>query len=171
MRFLTVVRHAESSKATPGQRDVDRPLSERGRAQCDWLRAAAADDSALGRFGPATVLVSAAVRTVETYERAFAGLAIVASMVTSERIYNGFHDVSAEDMLVELAAVDPVSTSLMVVGHNPTVLDLMALLATRLPGKLRKGHFPTGAAYVLGLPEDRPLGSATYDVVAKYVPD
>lgn len=166
-----MVRHAESVKAVAGQRDVDRGLSERGRAQCERLRAWAGDGAELGRFGPATVLVSAAARTLETFERAFAGLPIVASMVTSERIYNGTREVSAEDLLIELAGVDPVSTSLMVVGHNPTVLDLMALLATRLPGKLRKGHFPTGAAYVLGLPEERPIGSATYDVVAKYVPD
>ena len=171
MRFLTVVRHAESTKAVPGQRDFDRGLSERGRAQCEQLRAWASDEGELGRFGPATALVSAAARTLETFERAFDGLPLIASLVTSELIYNGARDVTAEDLLIDLAGVDPVTTSLLVVGHNPTVLDLMGLLARKLPGKLQRGRFPTGAAYVLGLPEDRPIGSATYDVVAKYVPD
>ncbi|MFI5034729.1 MAG: SixA phosphatase family protein [Acidimicrobiales bacterium] len=171
MRYLTVVRHGESSPATPGQSDFERPLSERGRSQCAELRAWAADLGALGAYGPVTALVSAAARTRETFQRAFEGLDFVAAVHTSELIYNGRREVTGEDLLIDLAALDPVTTSLLVVGHNPTVLELVRGLAARLPGKLRRGHFPTGAAYVLALPDDQPVGLRPYELVARFVPD
>lgn len=170
VRYLTVVRHAEATPSAPGQADFDRPLSERGRAQCEALRAWATDPDALGAYGPVTALVSAAARTVETFDRSFGGLDFVASRHTSELIYNGRRDVTGEDLLIDLAALDPVTTSLLVVGHNPTVFELVTSLATRLPGKLRRGKFPTGAAYVLALPADRPVGLTPYELVDKFVP-
>ncbi|MGH9021078.1 MAG: SixA phosphatase family protein [Acidimicrobiales bacterium] len=171
MRYLIVVRHAESTKARAGERDVDRALSERGVNQCAQLRASASDPAELGAYGPVTALVSSATRTRETFERAFGGLDLVASMETSDLMYNGQRDVGPEDVLIDLAAIDPVTTSLMVVGHNPTLLELMIALSARLPGKLRRGHFPTGAAYVLEIPEDRPVGPGSFELVGKFVPD
>ncbi len=171
VRYLTVVRHAESTPATPGQADFDRRLSERGRAQCASLREWASDREELGAYGPVTALVSAAARTLETYRRAFEGLDFAGAVHTSELIYNGRRDVTGEDLLIDLAAVDPVTTSLLVVGHNPTVLELVCAIGARLPGKLRRGRFPTGAAYVLELPDDRPVGLSSYEVVAKFVPE
>jgi len=171
VRYLTVVRHAESSPAVKGQSDFERALSARGRAQCAQLRESAANPDELGSFGPVTALVSSAFRTVETFTRAFEGLDFVAAMHTSDLIYNGKRDVTGEDLLIDLAAIDPVTTSLLVIGHNPTVLELMSALSLRAPGKIRRGHFPTGAAYVLALPDDRPVGLGAYEVVAKLVPD
>ena len=171
MRFLTVVRHAESSPAIPGGGDAQRVLSPRGRDQCAQLRAWASDPEELGAYGPTTALVSAAARTRETFTLAFAGTPFVTSVEYSELIYNGRREVSAEDLLIDLAAIDPVTTSLLVVAHNPTVLDLMIALSSELPRKVRKGHFPVGAAFVLALPDDRTVGLERYDVVASYLPD
>ena len=126
MRYLTIVRHAKAEKAVAEQRDKDRALNERGRRQCEQLRGWASDETELGRFGPTTALVSAAARTKETFTRAFEGTPFVAEHVESELIYNGLRDVSAEDVLIDLAAIDPVTTSLLVVGHNPTVLYVLA---------------------------------------------
>ncbi len=170
VRYLTIVRHGESSPASAGQTDFARTLSERGRAQCARLREWASDAGALGAYGPVSALVSAAARTLETFERAFEGLEFVASVQSSELMYNGKRDVTGEDLLIDLAALDPVTTSLLVVGHNPTVFELVTELAVSLPGKLRRGHFPTGAAYVLALPEDVPVGLGPYELVAKFVP-
>ena len=170
VRYLTIVRHGESSPASVGQTDFARTLSERGRAQCVRLREWASDPDALGAYGPVTALVSAAARTLETFQFAFEGLEFVASVQSSELMYNGKRDVTGEDLLIDLAALDPVTTSLLVVGHNPTVFELVTELAARLPGKLRRGRFPTGAAYVLALPEDRPVGLGPYELVAKFVP-
>ena len=170
MRFLTIVRHAKSKPATPGEPDYDRRLSSRGRRECERLRAWASDPEALGRFGPTTALVSAAARTRETYQRAFEGTPFVAECQFSELIYNGVHDVSADDVLIDLAAIDPVTTSLLVVGHNPTVLEFIWNLSEELPDSLRQGY-PLAGAYVLGLPEDEQVGRGPYPLVARYVPD
>lgn len=170
VRYLTVVRHAKAEKAVAGQRDFERRLSGRGRRQCDQLRAWASDPDALGRYGPTTALVSAAARTTETFRRAFEGTGFVADYHESELIYNGVRDVSAEDLLIDLAAIDPVTTSLLVVGHNPTVLELVWTLAAEEPDELRRGY-PLAGAYVLALPEDRPVGLARYEVIERFVPD
>jgi len=170
VRYLTIVRHAKAERAKPEHGDFERRLNDRGRRQCEALREWASDDSELGRFGPTTALVSAAARTRETYERAFAETPFVAHCVFSELIYNGLRDVSAEDVLIDLAAIDPVTTSLLVVGHNPTVLEFIWTLCEELPPSLREG-FPLAGAYVLGLPEDEQVGLGPYPLVTHYVPD
>jgi phosphohistidine phosphatase SixA len=74
-------------------------------------------------------------------------------------------------VLIELAAIDPVTMSLLVVGHSPTVHELLYLLARTLPNSLSRKGYPLGGAYVLELPDDRQIGLAKYDVVANYIPD
>ncbi len=170
MRYLTIVRHAKAVPATVGGRDADRALSSRGHEQCATLRAWASDPLALGAYGPTTALVSAALRTRETFERAFLGTSFVASYELSELIYNGLREVTPEDVLIDLAALDPVTTSLLVVAHNPTVLELVLALATHAPKTLRHGRYPLAGAYVLALPDDRPIGTGRYDVVDRFVP-
>jgi phosphohistidine phosphatase len=170
VRYLTIVRHAKAEKAASDHSDFDRKLSDRGKKQCEQLRAWASDESELGLFGPTTALVSAAARTKETFRRAFDGTSFVTERVFSELIYNGQRDVSAEDVLIDLAAIDPVTTSLLIVGHNPTVLELLWSLVRELPKSLREG-FPLAGAYVLAIPEDKQIGLAQYDLVARYVAD
>jgi phosphohistidine phosphatase len=170
MRYLTVVRHAKAERGAPDQRDYDRELNDRGRRQCEALREWASDDSELGRFGPTTALVSSAARTRETFRRAFDGTAFVGERFFSDLIYNGARDVSAEDVLIDLAALDPVTTSLMVVGHNPTVLEFIWRLCDKLPPTLRE-NYPLAGAFVLALPEEEQVGLGPYPLVASYVPD
>ena len=106
MRYLTVVRHAKASPGEPGVSDFVRTLNKRGRDECARLRKWASDPKELGRFGPTTALVSSAERTRETFRRAFHGTAFVEHCEFSELIYNGRRDVSAEDLLIDLAAID-----------------------------------------------------------------
>ena len=171
MRTLTIVRHCESSPAEGAQPDFDRTLSERGRRQCEQLREWASDPNELGRFGPATALVSAAARTRETFVRSFEGTALVGHHEFSELIYNGHREVTGEDLLSELAALDPVTTSLLIVAHNPSVLELALDLCAKPPRRLVEGHFKVGAAYELALRDDEPIGRGPYELVAKYRPD
>src|ERR1700686_3520060 len=118
MRYLTVVRHAKSAPAKAGESDFVRTLNKRGRDECERLRKWASDPGELGRFGPTTALVSSAARTRETFRRAFHGTAFVESCEFSELIYNGRRDVTAQDLRIYLAAIDPVATPLLVVVHN-----------------------------------------------------
>lgn len=170
VRYLTIVRHAKAEKPAPGQDDFDRRLNDCGRRQCEQLRAWAEDPKELGAFGPATVLVSSSARTRETFTRSFEDTAYVVERFFSDLIYNGHHDVTAEDVLIDLAAIDPVTTSLCVVGHNPTVLELLWLLAKKLPSSLRESY-PLGGAFVLAVPDDQQIGLARYELVARFVPD
>jgi phosphohistidine phosphatase len=170
VRYLTVVRHAESTPARAGERDYDRGLSPVGRAECDALREWASDPDALGAYGPVTALVSGARRTRETFERAFEGTAFVERVEFSDLIYNGHRAVGAEDLLIDLAAIDPVTSSLALVAHNPSVLELVAEICVRPPGKVRRGRYPTGAAYVIALPDDEPIAMRRYELAAKFVP-
>ncbi len=170
VRYLTIVRHAKAEKAAPEQRDKDRKLNDRGRRQCEQLRSWASDEAELGRFGPTAALVSAATRTRETFERAFEGTPFVTEHVESELIYNGLRYVSAEDVLIDLAAIDPVTTSLLVVGHNPTVLELLSTLVRDLPRSMRESY-PLAGAFVVELPDDEQIGLGPYELVARYVPD
>lgn len=170
MRYLTIVRHAKAEKAAPDQSDFERTLSDRGRRQCEQLRKWANDTGELGLYGPAIALVSSSLRTRETFELALAGTPLVADVVFSELIYNGRRDVSGEDLLADVAAIDPVTTSLLVVGHNPTVLELVWALVKKLPVSLRDG-FPTAGAFVLSIPDDQQIGLSHYDFVSAYVPN
>jgi len=171
MRYLTIVRHAEALPAEGSQSDYDRRLSDRGRAQCEQLRAWASDEQQLGQYGPTTALVSTAARTMETFRRSFEDTPFVQSVETSSLIYNGRRDVTAEDLLIDLAAIDPVTTSLLVVAHNPTVHELMAVLCETLPAPLASDSYPLAGAFVLALNDTEQIGLRHYECVASFIPD
>jgi phosphohistidine phosphatase SixA len=171
VRYLIVVRHAKSSPAAPGGSDFDRVLSGRGRKQCKQLRVWADDDESLGRYGPVTALVSSAARTRETFERAFEGTAMIAQQVLDKSIYNGTREVSGEDLLHALIDIDPLTTSLMVVAHNPSVHELAIVLARVLPDSLRFHNYALGGAYVFALTSGEPLRHERYEIVDSFIPD
>lgn len=170
VRYLTIVRHAKAVKKTPPEVDYERALNDRGRAQCAQLREWATDPDALGAFGPTVALVSSARRTRETYELGLEGTGFVSDVYYSDLIYNGVRDVGAEDLLIDLAAIDPVTSSLCVVAHNPTVLELLVTLSGRVEDVRRDGY-PLAGAFVLEIDDDRPVGLARYELVARFIPD
>jgi len=171
VRYLVIVRHAKASPAVAGGGDFERRLSGRGKRQCDVVRTWASDATSLGAYGPTTALVSTAQRTRETFRRAFEGTGFVSSVTYSDLIYNGQRPVSAEDLLIDLAAIDPVTTSLLVVAHNPTVHELVESLAQEVPDVLRQRGYPLGGAFVLALRDDQPIGLSRYPLVAQFIPE
>ncbi|MHB1906955.1 MAG: SixA phosphatase family protein [Acidimicrobiales bacterium] len=169
MRYLIVVRHASAEDAAPGRGDVERILSPKGRRQCARLRAWAEGPEALGRFGPVTAVVSAAARTRETFERAFAGTALVAESFESAALYNGRRHVGVEEVVAELVAHDAAGRSLMVVGHNPTVREVVDTLGVDVPLG-REAWFPKGGVVVLEIGDDRPIGTGGWRCVGLFDP-
>ena len=170
MRYVTIVRHCESSPAKTGESDYERVLSNRGKDQALQLRSWAIDPFSLGKYGPTTALVSSAARTRETFSRAFADSPFVKTVNFSELIYNGKRDVSAEDLLIDLAAIDTVATSLLLVAHNPSVHELVFSLMQELPDVL-KGEYPLGGAFVLAIPDNQQIGLVRYELVDSFIPD
>jgi phosphohistidine phosphatase len=127
MRRLVVVRHAKAVRQS-ARGDHGRELAPRGRAQSAALRAWTEAPGPLSDVR-GTVVVSDAARTLETFELALAGTPVCERAVVDPSLYNGVRDVSTEDVLASLAAADPGTGDLTLVGHNPTVVYLVADLA------------------------------------------
>jgi phosphohistidine phosphatase len=153
MRRLVVVRHAKAQRDSP-RGDHGRELSEKGRAQATALRAWTADGGPLAEVR-GTVIVSDAARTLETFELALAGTPVCVRAVVDPSLYNGYRDVRTEDVLASLQAADPGEGDLIVVGHNPTVVYLVADLVDEPDGALDEG-FPLCAAAILSFEGDAP---------------
>ena len=115
--LLYVLRHAKSSWKEPGQQDYERALAPRGR------KAARLISRHLEQAGvrPALVLCSPARRARETYE----GVAPSGELVLERELYGA----GADGLLERLREVPEAVDSVMVIGHNPGLQELVLLLA------------------------------------------
>jgi phosphohistidine phosphatase len=131
MKLVHLLRHAKSSHDDTALPDHDRPLAERGR------RAAEQVGRRMRGQGPAPdlVLCSTARRAADT-------LSIVRSAagadwpVTWDR---GLYLVGASALLDRLRRVPDTVGSVLLVGHNPDLHDLVRVLADL------EREFPTAA--------------------------
>lgn len=158
-RRLVLLRHAKAEPATTSD-DALRPLALRGRTQAAGLPAAL---TSLGAT-PDAVLVSAALRTRQTWELAAHGL--------SGRSRDGGPAVTVTDVLYNarvdevLSLVGELSDSVrtvLVVGHEPTMAATASFLAG--PGsddaalaQVRVG-VPTATYSLLEAPASKPWSS------------
>lgn len=141
MRQLILLRHAHAESATAGEGDLARALSETGRREAEaagaWLRAHA--------LMPERVLCSPALRARQT----LAGLGLPAEVMLREE--PGIYEATP-GTLAELADGHRDVARLLVVGHNPGLEQLVALLHSG-----RSGHYrgmPPGAIAVLEFAAD-----------------
>lgn len=117
-RRLVVMRH---SKAEPtGPSDHERALARRGHDDAEaagrWLGEQA--------ISPDAALVSDALRTRQTWERVAAGAGWDLAPDLSAPLYAAGAD-SAFDLV---RAVDPEASTLVVIGHNPTMAYIAELI-------------------------------------------
>ena len=121
-RRLILTRHAKSSWDDPAMDDHDRPLNERGRRAAREL----GDFLASRGLEPEEVLCSTALRTRETWDRV-AG-AVIETRPTVHYIDALYH-ASPDTMLSVLkTATQP---TVMMIGHNPGIAELAAMLPAR----------------------------------------
>lgn len=120
-RRLVLLRHAKAEPAGGGSDEV-RALSPRGRRQCASVGARLAASDLL----PELVLVSAAVRTTQTWEAVAAALGDVpdAEVVISDELYGA----RVTDVVNLIREVDDRVRTLLVVGHEPTMSATAAFL-------------------------------------------
>jgi phosphohistidine phosphatase len=116
-RRLLLVRHAQAAHAPV---DADRPLTERGERQAaalgPWLHQAG--------LAPDAVLVSPARRAAQTWELVGAPLAHTPTPTVEPRIY----DNTVEALLAAIRETPDDVATLAVVGHNPSIGELAAVL-------------------------------------------
>ncbi len=135
MRELILLRHAHAEPATPGQADLDRPLSPVGLAEAEaagkWLK-----DK---KLVPDCILCSPSRRTRETLE---AVLGVTGNAET--RLLDGIYEASP-GALVTLIDERRDIDRLLVVGHNPGLEQLVALMTEGITSEYR-GMAPAGIA-------------------------
>lgn len=119
-RLLVLFRHAKAESAL-GSADFDRPLTFRGehdsRAAGLWLRTE-------GHL-PDLVICSAARRARQTWRHTAAGLGATPEVRYQRDVYEAGHP---DDLLGVIRAAPPATGLLVVVGHNPTLELLSAVL-------------------------------------------
>ncbi|MEV7009575.1 histidine phosphatase family protein [Streptosporangium sp. NPDC051022] len=131
-RTLVVLRHAKAAHI-PGLADRERPLTERGKRDAHRI----GQELAGLDLRPDLVLCSPSTRTRETAE-----LALPGADITFERdIYEAY----ADDLLMLVRRSDPAVRTLILVGHNPGVHELIQDLTTRDGDS----GFPPGAFAVI----------------------
>lgn len=112
------MRHAKAEQT--GATDFERHLSERGHGDAAeagrWLVARGVE--------PELALVSAAVRTQETWDSLVQG----AGWDLDPELDEGLYSAGTQVALDLLRAIDDGITSVVMVGHNPTMASLAAIL-------------------------------------------
>ncbi len=137
MKSLWILRHTKSSWDEPGLPDHDRLLAPRGRKAGRRI-ARWADANGVR---PDLVLCSSAVRAQATLELVRPALGDPAVLVESD-----LYHATAAELVAHIAAVDDSVAGVLLVGHNPAMLELATLLAPPGPDA-----FPTGALACLRL--------------------
>jgi|SRR5215213_8641079 len=120
MLTLYLLRHAKSSWNDDSKLDFERPLSNRGREAC----AIVGDFIAENKIDFDLVLVSTSVRTRETVELVKDRANFRGEVRYDERIY----EATTSQLLEVVSQVDNDRQSVLLVGHNPGIEDLIAVL-------------------------------------------
>lgn len=119
-RRLVLLRHAKSDRPG-GVADHDRPLAERGRREAPlagrWLRDNVPEID--------RVLCSTAARARETWRLASAELASPPETRYLDRLYAA----SGDGLLTAVRELTDETGTVLLVGHNPGLEELLALLA------------------------------------------
>jgi phosphohistidine phosphatase len=120
MRRLLLLRHSKAERAQGKQSDHDRILAERGRKDAATIGAFLIKH----KFVPDRALVSTSARTRETWALASQAFKKKPPVDFDDRIY----EASPEAILKSIREVGTDGKMLIVVGHNPGMQQLAAML-------------------------------------------
>jgi phosphohistidine phosphatase len=136
-KTLYLLRHLKSSWDDETLVDHDRPLAPRGRKAGKKIARYLRDTG----VRPELVLCSSAVRTRQTLT------AVEAELGEPEiRFVDELYHAWEATLFTVLQAVEPDIDSVLLIGHNPGLLNVTVMLAGDLPD-----GFPTGAVATLSL--------------------
>jgi phosphohistidine phosphatase len=165
-RDLLLVRHAKSAWDDPSLVDHDRPLAPRGEKAVRRLR----EYLTRSEYRPDVVLCSSSRRTVDTLEGIRAALPKRARIDVVDELYLA----DADTLVTLLRAIGAEVGCAMLVGHNPGLEDLAALLAGAGDAGLRTqlaAKFPTGSLVALSFDGAwANLGAGAARIDALFVP-
>ena len=148
MRRLMLLRHSKTERAEPGERDRDRKLMKRGRADAPVIGTYMAHHGLV----PDLALVSPATRTQETWTLVAGCFAKTPRATSDERIYNAH-----SDKLIGVIGDARKAHTLLVVGHNPSLHEVALALVASGDVEAREQlneKLPTSGLVVIDLPID-----------------
>ena len=150
MKTLTLLRHAKSTWDDPVARDFDRPLNKRGRRAAHAVGVEMrAKDLAFD-----CAIASPAVRVIETLADVEEAFGSKIDPQYDQRLY-----LASPDTLLQLIREIPDEVgSLLVVGHNPGLEQLVLLLTRPSRDGLRdqvEVKYPTATLAEISLPVER----------------
>jgi len=141
MKTLLVLRHAKSSWSDPALDDHERPLNTRGRRDAPRMGKLVRECGLI----PDVVISSDAVRARLTAEAVVEAARHAGEILLDRRLYMA----GPADILSLLRAVGEKAETVMIVGHNPGLEELVA----QLTGE--REDLPTAALAQIVLPIDQ----------------
>ncbi len=155
MLTLLLLRHAKAEGARSD--DFARTLTEKGERDAVEIGAFLAGQ----RLVPSVALVSAAKRTSRTFELVSERIGPGIELQCEEILYNA-SEVRIRELL---GGIEPNSSVVMVVGHNPGIMEVAVALAQEgdlIDLERLRGRFPPcGLAVVSFTAEDWPSACAS----------
>lgn len=121
MKTLLLMRHAKSSHDEPGTTDHDRPLNERGRRDAPRMAELLREHELI----PDVIISSTAVRARETAQLVAETLDFDGPLDAQRTLYL----TSADAYLDACRALVDEPATVLVIGHNPSMAELVARLS------------------------------------------
>jgi phosphohistidine phosphatase len=121
-KLVCFMRHSEAVAQLSDviTRDFDKPLTDHGIHQLEHVR----DFLKTHHFLPDLILCSAAVRTRQTLEWIHEALGTESEVVFDEGLYG----INADGLLRKLSDLSNNKSTVLVVGHNPAISEVMQIL-------------------------------------------
>ncbi|MBX2856464.1 MAG: histidine phosphatase family protein [Rhodobacteraceae bacterium] len=139
MKRLILLRHAKSSWDDASQTDHERPLNQRGRLATALMGAWFREQP----WRIDTAIVSTSLRTRQTWDL----LTRQWDAAPPVRFEASIYEAESAALLAAIRVTPGAAQTLLMVGHNPGMETLTALLTAQ--GSRRISRFPTAAAAVL----------------------
>ncbi len=121
-KLVCFMRHSEAVAQLSDviTRDFDKPLTDHGIHQLEHVRAFLKKH----RFLPDIVLCSSAVRTRQTLEWIHEALGTESEVIFDDELYG----INADGLLRKLSELSNNKSTVLVVGHNPAISEVMQIL-------------------------------------------
>jgi len=120
MKTLLILRHAKSSWSNSRLADHDRPLNDRGRRDAPRMGRLLRDEGVV----PELIISSSAERALTTAEQVALSSGYEEEIEVTRELYHA----AAEDYIAQLRKRGREQSTIMVVGHNPGLEELVELL-------------------------------------------
>jgi len=139
---LLLMRHAKSDWNAGSGTDFDRPLSKRGIREAGKIAKWLSEQG----FVPDLFVCSPAKRTSDTAEIVAQQLGVKSDTIIREL---ELYEAVVEDILAVIARYSKNHRSILLIGHNPGLDNLLGYLASEAPPRTLSGKLMTTSAVAL----------------------